>query len=139
MPKANISLSPPLVLLQAEAAALGVSFTALLTADVVRYRAMAEAAVPDLDEWQWRVLHELLDGIEQARILGGDDTLPDARRIVAEIDSWADTAGNADTLRAAALRQIVAGWSPLTIAGVLFRLRPKPDPMDELREIVRPK
>ena len=123
MAKATINLSPPLTLIQAEAAAMGVSFPALLTADAVRFRRLADAAVPPLTEWQWGLLSHVLDGIDAHRILTGDDSLPSVGSIVAEIDTWADSALDDDTMRAGDLRRQVASWSPLTIAGVLFRLR----------------
>lgn len=123
MPKTTLNLSPPLTLIQAEAAALGVSFPALLTTDVVRFRRLANAAAPPLTDWQWGLLSHVLDGIEANRILTGDDELPGAAGIVAEIDTWADGATDDDALRAGELRKLVITWSPLTIAGVLFRLR----------------
>lgn len=45
MAKVTLNLSPPLTLIQAEAAAMGISFPALLTADSVRFRRLANAAV----------------------------------------------------------------------------------------------
>lgn len=123
MPKANLSLSPPLVRIQDEAAAIGVSFPALLTADVVRYHAMAAAAVPDLDEWEWRLLSHVLDGMEMHRVTSGDDTLPGPRAIGAAIEEWCDSAAYDDVSRAGALGRRVAGWSPLAIAGLFLRLR----------------
>lgn len=47
MPKRTISISPQLAALEAEAEAMGVSFPALLTTDIVRYRQMADSAAPD--------------------------------------------------------------------------------------------
>lgn len=123
MPKATINLSPPLTLIQAEAAAMGVSFPALLTADIVRFRRLADAAIPSLTDWQWMLLSHVLDGIEMHRIISGDDSLPSAGSIVAEIDTWADSASDEDALRAGELRRKVIAWSPLTTAGILFRLR----------------
>ncbi|MCC7253826.1 hypothetical protein [Hyphomicrobium sp.] len=121
--KTTLNLSPPLAAAQREAETMGVSFPALLTADVVRYRALAAAARPPLDAWQWGLLSHVLDGVEAHHILCGDDTLPSGRRIVAEIDSWADNASDEDVLRAGELCRQVSAWPPPTIAGVLFRLR----------------
>ena len=121
--KASISLSAPLVLEQAEAERLGLSLSKLLTVDLVRYRALAAAAMPDLDAWEWSLLEHVLDGIEALHAHAGRDDLPSSRRIVAEIDEWADGALDDETIRAGSLREKVAGWSPLAIAGVLFRLR----------------
>ena len=123
MAKATINLSPPLTLIQAEAAAMGVSFPALLTADVVRFRRLADAAVPPLTDWQWGLLSHVLDGVEMHRILTGDDNLPSPANIAAEIDTWADGAVDDDALRAGDLRKLVVAWSPLIIAGVCIRLR----------------
>lgn len=121
--KVTLNLSPPLSAVQAEAAAMGVSFPALLTADLMRYRSLAEAAMPQLTEWQWDLLSHVLDGIEAQRILTGDDSLPSPLSIAAEIDTWADDAPDEDALRAGELRRQVVTWSPLTIAGLLFGLR----------------
>lgn len=124
MPVLKLSLPDRIVQrLGSDAEALAVSLPALITADLTRYRQMAEAAAPALDAWEWACLGHVLDGIEGHRILSGDDSLPSAVGIVAEIDTWADHADDADTLRAGALRVKVLGWSPLTIAGALFRLR----------------
>lgn len=123
MTKVTLNLSPPLTLIQAEAAAMGVSFPALLTADAVRFRRLADAAVPPLTEWQWGLLSHVLDGIEAHRIITGDDSLPSAGNIAAEIDTWADSATDDDALRAGDLRRQVATWTQLAIAGALFRLR----------------
>jgi hypothetical protein len=121
--KVTLNLSPPLTLIRAEAAAMGVSFPALLTADAVRFRRLADAAVPPLTKWQWGLLSHVLDGIEAHRILVGDDSLPSAGFIIAEIDIWADGALDDETLRAGELRQQILSWSALTIAGVLIHLR----------------
>ncbi len=103
---------------------MGVSFPALLTADIVGYRQIAAAAVPSLTEWEWNLLSHVLGGIEAHRIVSGDDSLPSARYIAAAIDEWADNASDEDTLRAGELGQQVLAWPPLTVAGVLHRLRP---------------
>lgn len=121
--KATLNLSPPLRLIQAEAAAMGISFPALLTADVVRFRRLAEAAGPQLTEWEWGLLSHVLDGIEAHLILMGDDSLPGVGSIIAEIDTWADGADYDDIRRAEELRRQVLTWQPLTIAAVFFRLR----------------
>lgn len=123
MAKATVNLSPPLTLIQAEAAVMGVSFPALLTADVVRFRRLADAAVPPLTAWQWDLLLHVLDGIEAHRILTGDDNLPSPANITAEIDTWADGAADDDALRAGELHKLVMAWSMLTVAGVCIRIR----------------
>ncbi len=123
MPKATLNLSPLLMSLREEAERIGVSFPALLTTDLARYRWLAERAVPPLTEWQWGLLSHVMDGIEAHNILTGRDELPTPMSIVAEIDVWADGAMDDDTLRAGRLRKQVIDWSPLTVAGVLFRLR----------------
>lgn len=102
---------------------MGVSFPALLTADMVRFRRLAAAAVPPLNDWQWGLLSHVLNGIEMHRIITGDDSLPGVGSIVAEIDTWADGATDDDMLRAGDLRKQVLAWSALTIAGILIRLR----------------
>lgn len=121
--KVTLNLSPPLASVQAEAERMGVSFPALLTADVVRHRQLAEAAVPRLTDWQWGLLSHVLGGIEAHRILAGDDNLPSAISIAAEIDTWADGALDDEMLKAGELRRQVIEWLPLTIAGVFLRLR----------------
>lgn len=123
MPKATLSLSPPLVRLQDEAAAIGVSFPALLTADLVRYQAMAAAAVPDLDDWEWRLLSHVLDGMEMHRVTSGDDTLPGPGAICAAIEEWCDAAPYEDVIRASELSRRAVAWAPLAIAGVFLQLR----------------
>lgn len=126
MAKANLNLSPLLVTLRDEAERIGVSFPALLTTDLARYRWLAEQAVPSLAEWQWRLLSHVLDGIEQHRILSSDDSLPSAGSVIAEIETWCDGATDDDVLRAGMLTKQIQGWTPLTIAGVLMRLRREP-------------
>ena len=81
------------------------------------------AAVPQLSEWEWGVLSHVMSGIEGHRILSGDDGLPAPSAIAAEIDTWADGAQDDDCLRAGKLRERVMAWAPLTVAGVLMRLR----------------
>jgi hypothetical protein len=103
---------------------MGVSFPALLTAEIVRYRAMAAAATPKLDEWQWNLLAHVLSNAETHRILTGDDTLPSGASIATAIDEWADGALDDDALRAGGLRRQAAEWSPPSVASVLMRLRP---------------
>jgi len=121
--KATLNLSPLLTAIREEADRLGVSFPALLTTDTARYRWLAEQAVPPLTEWQWGLLSHVLDGIEQHRILAGDDSLPRGGSVVAEIESWCDGATDDDILRAGMLTKKIQDWTPLTIAGVLLRLR----------------
>src|SRR5262249_38425277 len=123
MTKATLNLSPPLSELQGEAERMGVSFPALLTAELVSYRSMAQAAHRQLGEWEWSLLSHVMSGIEAHRILAGDDTLPSAGSIVAAIDEWADGAQDDEALRAGKLRGQAIGWSPLAIAGVMMRLR----------------
>ena len=96
----------------------------VLNADINRYRSMAGAAVPHLTERQWGLLSHVLDGAEFARLIMRDDSLPGPSEIAAGIMDWM-RAGGSETSPAWA-RQLydqVLGWSPLTIAGVLFRLR----------------
>lgn len=126
--KLTINASPPIARLKSEADSMGVSFPALLTADLVRYRALAEAAAaePALDEWEWQLLAHVMSGIEAHEILTGIDMIPSAARIAAEIDAWADSADDDDTIRAGRLRNIVAGLTPIAVAGILMRLREHP-------------
>lgn len=119
----RLPLSQPLQLVDEEAHTMGLGLTALLTADLSRYRRLADAATPDLTDWHWQLLSHVLSGIEAHRILSGDDSLPSPGAIAAEIDTWADGALNDDALRAGELRRQVMTWPPLTIAGVLMRLR----------------
>lgn len=128
MAKATLNLSPLLTALRDEAERIGVSFPALLTTDLARYRDLAERAVPPLTEWQWGLLSHVLDGIEQHRILSGDDGLPSAGAIIAEIETWCDAASREDDILWAGelirwMRERPGEWSPLAIAGVLLRLR----------------
>lgn len=123
MSRASIDLSPPLLAAREEAERIGLSFPALLTADLKRYRAMAAAATPALDEWEWWLIGHILAGREQADVLTGIDDLPSRQSIVADIDDWADGALDDETVKAGELRAKVMAWSPLAIAGVLFRLR----------------
>lgn len=96
----------------------------LVAADLNRYRSMAGAAVPQLTDRQWGLLSHVLDGAEFSRLILRDDSLPGRGEIAASIMDWM-RAGGSETSPAWA-RQIydaALGWSPLTIAGVLFRLR----------------
>jgi hypothetical protein len=122
---ATIKYVPERILarLTADADALAASIPAVLTADLDRYRALALAAAPKITEWEYSLLSHVLSGVEGHGILTGDDALPTPQRIAAEIDTWAGGALDDETLRAGALRQRVVQWSPLTIAGLLFRLR----------------
>jgi hypothetical protein len=120
----RLTLPPPLAqMLAEEADHIGVSIPALLTTDIVRYRTLAAAAVPDLTSWQWSLLSHVMSGTEAHDILSRIDDLPSPLRIAAAIDEWADHALDDETLEAGKLREAVIGWSPLTIAGVLMRLR----------------
>ena len=119
----NVDMNPALMRTQIEADALGLSFVSLLTADVVRFRSLADAAVPQLTEWQWSLLSRVLDDVEPQRILAGIDDLPDGATIAAYIDSWADSATGDDASKARDLRRQAASWPPLTVAGALFHLR----------------
>lgn len=124
MGKLSLNLPDRMIqVLEADADGAGVSLPALLTADLIRYRALADAAVPQLTDWQWDCLSHVMSGIEGNRILGGLDDLPSPGSIIAEIDTWADGASDEDTLRAGKLIEQVKTWPPLTIAGVLMRLR----------------
>lgn len=123
MAKATLNLSPLLMALRDEAERIGVSFPALLTTDLARYRALAEHAEPELTEWQWGLLSHVLDGIEAHGILKGDDSIPGPISIIAEIEAWCDGATDDDLLRAGDLTRQIQGWTPLTIACVLLRLR----------------
>lgn len=123
---AKLSLNLPdrmIEALEADADGAGVSLPALLMADLIRYRALADAAVPTLTDWQWDCLSHVMSGIEGHRILSGSDDLPGAGSIITEIDTWADGAMDDDTLRAGELIQRVKSWPPLTVAGILMRLR----------------
>lgn len=126
MPKATLSLSPLLMALRDEAERIGVSFPALLTTDLARYRHMAAAAVPSMSEWQWALLSHVMSGIEAHRILTGDDSLPSIGAFIAEIETWCDGAPDDDILRAGVLIKQIQEWTPLTVVGVLLRLRREP-------------
>lgn len=126
MAKTSLNLSPLLVALGDEAERLGVSFPALLTADLARYRQLAQDAAPSLSDWELHLLSHVLSGIEAHDILSGIDALPSSGRIVAEIESWCDGATDPDILRAGTLTRQVKGWAPLTIAGLLLALRCEP-------------
>ena len=126
MAKATLNLSPMLTTLREEAERLGVSFPALLTADLTRYRQLAQAASPSLSDWEFALLAHVLGGIEAHDILCGIDALPSSTRIIAEIDSWCDGASDEDVIRAGAVVRQVKAWTPLTIAGLLQALRESP-------------
>lgn len=102
---------------------MGVGLTALLTADLSRWRSLTDKAVPELSRWEWQCLSHILSGIEAYDILTGMDGIMSPGRIVAELDAWADDAIDEDTMRAGALRAKVLTWSPLAIAGILHVLR----------------
>lgn len=116
-------------LYQAEAKGLfgdrsGYGAGTLASADLSRYRRMAEAAVPQLTDRQWGLLSHILDGAEFARLVHRDDGMPSSGEIAAGIMDWM-RAGGSETAPAWA-RQLydqARAWSPLTIAGILFRLR----------------
>lgn len=114
MPRIRIEMPEALAdALSADADGAGVPLSDLVRTDLVRYRKLAEAATPSLTRWQWDLLSHVLSGVEAHDILSGFDALPSSGRVAAAIDA----------LRAGELRQQVMGWPPLTIAGVLMRLR----------------
>lgn len=115
-----------MITLRDEAERIGVSFPALLTTDLARYRWLAEQAVPSLTDWQWGLLSHVMSGIEAHRILTGDDNLPSIGTVIAEIETWCDGGTDDDILRAGELVKQIQMWTPLTIAGVLLRLRREP-------------
>ena len=123
MPKITLNLSPLLMALRDEAERMGVSFPSLLTADLGRFRALAEVAAPLIDDWEWRLIAHVWDGIEAHDILTGHDGLPSPSRIIAEIETWADGGTEDDVLRAGRLSRRISGWPPLAVAAVLLRLR----------------
>ena len=123
MAKATLNLSPLLMALREEADRLSVSFPALLTTDLARYRWLAEQAAPSLTEWQWGLLSHVMDGIEAHHILTGNDSLPSIGAFIAEIETWCDGATDDDILRAGALTKQIQEWTPQAVAGVLLRLR----------------
>lgn len=109
--------------LEADADGAGVSLPALLMADLIRYRALADAAVPRLTQWQWECLAHVMFGIEGSAISSGTDNLPGSGTIITEIDTWAADGTTEEIARAGKLIEQVKTWTPLTIAGVLMRLR----------------
>lgn len=124
--------TPPIRLAQhildvwgAEAKSIGVSTPRLIATDLNRYRIMADQAVPKLSEQQWGLISHVLDGIEAAEIVSGNDGLehvgPD--RIAAELKDWMRPYGDKPPAWARKLHDDVLTWSPLTIAGLLMRLR----------------
>jgi hypothetical protein len=112
--------------LRAEADRIGVSFPALLTTDLVRYRGLASAAVPALDEWEWACLDHVLNGIDARQIRDGSDALISGDRIAAEIVTWADDAIGDELIRAEQLARKAAEWRPIQVAGALMHLRAQP-------------
>lgn len=108
-----------------EAAAIGISTPRLIACDLRRYRQLAESAVPKLSTEQWRLLAHVLDGIEGAEILTGNDDMGmiGPSRIAAEISDWLTPLGATAPAWAIELRAAALRWSTLTIAGVLMRLR----------------
>lgn len=107
----------------AEAHPLGVSLPRLVASDLTRYRRLADAAIPSLTDKQWGLLGHVLDGAEFGRFATRDDTLPGSGEIAAEIAAWMEPLGKSPPAWARQLLDDVRGWSPLTIAGVLIRLR----------------
>lgn len=82
----KITLTPPLTAVAQDAETMGLGFTALLTADVTRARALAHQAWQSLDLSD-HVRHALLhvtEGIETGDIAAGIDDLPSVNRIYAE-------------------------------------------------------
>lgn len=110
---------------QPEAASMGVSTPRLIATDLRRYRMLADAAVPRLTDQQWGLISHVLDGIEAAEILAGHDDLGmvGPARIAAEIHDWMAPLGERAPKWARELYEQVQAWAPLTVAGVLMRLR----------------
>lgn len=121
--KLTLNASPPIMRLKQEADAMGVSFPSLLTADLVRCRALAEAALPPLDAWEREAIDHALSGIESHRILAGDDSLPSAGWIAAAVQEMADGRPDDEMLRLEALARQAREWSPIAILGLMMRLR----------------
>lgn len=122
----TIRLAPDITMIyQAEAASLGMSVPALIAADIKRYRRMADAAIPPLTERQWTLLSHVCDGIETLDIaVSRVDDVPSPDRIASGIMDWMHAGGSETSPRwARDLYDQVLTWSPLTIAGVLMRLR----------------
>jgi hypothetical protein len=119
----TMSLSQRLSAIAIEAEIIDVDFVDLLAADILRFRRIAETAVPSLTDWQWKLLSHLLLGLDQRTIVAGSTALPDVGTILAAIDTFAGAAAYDEKLRANTLRQAVLRWTPLTIAGIVFRLR----------------
>lgn len=108
-----------------EARSLGVSLPRLIATDLRRYRMLADAAVPRLTPQQWGLISHVLDGLEAAEIITGNDDLAmlGPGRVAAEIHDWMTPHGERAPKWARELHDQVRGWSMLTIAGVLMRLR----------------
>lgn len=122
----TIRLAPDLTTIyQAEAASLGASVPALIAADITRYRRMADAAIPRLTDKQWGLLSHVCDGIEALDIgVSRIDDVPSPVRIAAEIMDWMRGGGSGTSPKwARDLYDQVGQWPPLTVAGVLMRLR----------------
>jgi hypothetical protein len=112
------------ILMEAEAQALGVTIGRLVTADLNRYRRLAAEAIPTLTERQWKLLSHVLDGMDASSIVARDDVLPTVGDVTAGIMDWMRAGGSEE--RPAWARELYGAaqeWSPLTIAGVMLRLR----------------
>lgn len=122
----TIRLAPDLTTIyQAEAASLGMSVPALIAADIKRYRRMADAAIPEITDRQWGLLSHVCDGIEALDIgVSGIDDVPSSGRLAAGIIEWMRGGGSETSPTwARDLYDQMLTWSPLTVAGVLMRLR----------------
>jgi hypothetical protein len=122
----EIRLSPDLLTIyRAEAASLGTSPGRLIGADIHRFRRMADAAIPTLTQQEWGLLAHVCDGIEALDIgVSQIDDLPSGNRIAAEIMDWMRGASSESKPGwAVALYDQAQQWPPLTVAGVLMRLR----------------
>jgi hypothetical protein len=98
---------------------------ALIATDIKRYRRMADAAILPLTERQWNLLSHVCDGIEALDIgVSGIDDVPSSGRIAAEVMDWMRGGGSETSPKwARDLYDQMLEWSPLTVAGVLMRLR----------------
>jgi hypothetical protein len=123
MPRIRLQIPESLAeALEADARGCGLPASMLVRTDLVRYRALSQAAVPPLSEWEWKLLSQLLSGTDAQRILNGDDSLPSGSSIARELDRLPGGA-TPERIKIDELRRMAMEWSPLAVAGILMRVR----------------
>ena len=107
---------------RAEGAAVAATTARLIAIDLGRFRRLAEAAIPVLTEQQWGLIAATCDMVELVDLMNGSNELPSGKRVASEIAEWANERGSCPEWARDLYEQMLQ-WPPLTIAGVLMRLR----------------